>query len=138
MRPPHEAGEVGIHGRHKGMGVEPSMRPPHEAGEVHYGFRPVGGFHGPSMRPPHEAGEVFRSGGSSHSAATTFNEAPARGGGGRGPQVHHDHDAPPSMRPPHEAGEVDMGIRKLTPYNAPSMRPPHEAGEVSENAPSSR
>ena len=38
----------------------------------------------PSMRPPHEAGEVIHRADVRLSACASFNEAPARGGGGRG------------------------------------------------------
>ena len=59
MRPPHEAGEVNDEDPRKPTGPQTSMRPPHEAGEV--------------LREPHAAA----------SKRTPFNEAPARGGGGR-------------------------------------------------------
>ena len=60
-----------------------SMRPPHEAGEVSVRGHGVASAGATSMRPPHEAGEVERSFDFPCPTLRYFNEAPARGGGGR-------------------------------------------------------
>ena len=83
MRPPHEAGEVqGQFPLGQGV-VRPSMRPPHEAGEVATEQASRNALRRPSMRPPHEAGEVQTSGKGKTIICMSFNEAPARGGGGQ-------------------------------------------------------
>ena len=73
----------------------------------------ISSFTRSSMRPPHEAGEVPARPAGGTPAREIFNEAPARGGGGRddvyGPVLVYLS----SMRPPHEAGEVICGITGL-------------------------
>ena len=105
------------------------MRPPHEAGEVGKIFRPTHIWTATFNEAPARGGGGLVASPSPDPVVWAFNEAPARGGGGRS---HHfmlqRKQLGPSMRPPHEAGEVGKIFRPTHIWTATFNEAPARGG----------